>query len=79
MSTRAPRLGPCIYRAMDGKSDYAAIVTLIEPEGDRVSLTVFQPSAGMTFYTRIKFSVENTRETAVPGTAYWDAPIEAAR
>ena len=72
MSKRTLRLGPCLYRALDGKSDYSATVTLIEPEGDRVSLTVFQPSAGMSFYTRIKFDPEATSETVKPGTAYWD-------
>jgi hypothetical protein len=57
---------------MDGKSDYAAVVTLIESGEARVSLTVFQPSAGIVFYTRIRFDTEAKAETVKPGTAYWD-------
>jgi hypothetical protein len=72
MSDHRPKLGPCIYRAMDGKSDYAAVVTLIEMGEDRVSLTVFQPSAGMSFYTRVRFDTGANAETVKPGTAYWD-------
>lgn len=71
MSTRGPQLGPCIYRALDGVSYLAAMVTLIEPDGKHVSLTLFPPDAPPLYYNRVKFSVENNAEMAPPGTAFW--------
>jgi hypothetical protein len=72
MSDHRPKLGACIYRAMDGKSDYAAVVTLIEPGEDRVSLSTFPPGANITCYTRVRFDCDATTETVKPGTAYLD-------
>jgi len=68
MSNRNPRLGPCLYRARDGKSDLAAIITLVN--GWEVSLTVFAPSEPPQFYTRIRFDPNANSETVEPGTCY---------
>lgn len=55
--SKKPQLGPAIYRALDGKSDYAAIVTLVA--NGLVSVTVFGPSQPPQYYTQIKWEREN--------------------
>jgi len=64
-----PQLGPCIYRAQDGVSDYAAIVTLVDFDGQRYgcSVTVFPPSQPPQFYTRIAWETSYFAN-AKPGT-----------
>jgi hypothetical protein len=64
-----PRLGPVVYRALDGVSDYAAIITMVEKEGT-VHITTFMPGALPTFFTRIKFDGKATSNTAKPGTCF---------
>ena len=64
-----PRLGPCIYRALDGVSDYAAIITQLEGGSD-VSLTCFPPNGAPTFYTRVRFDSEATAITVKRGTCW---------
>ena len=76
MSYAIPGLGPCLYRARDGVSDLAAIITLIEylDSEDGIafcSLTIFGPSQPPQFYTRICFDPNANQETARPGTCYY--------
>ena len=67
--SKGPRLGPAIYRAHDGVSDYACIITLVE-ESWVVSLTCFLPSGALTAYTRVKFDPNCGPQSAKPGTCY---------
>jgi hypothetical protein len=62
------RLGPTVYRALDG-SDYAAIVTMINEDGT-VQVTTFPPGSMPTFLTRIKFDRKADVSTAKKGTCF---------
>ena len=63
------RLGPAIYRALDGKSDYAAIITKVD--GLEVCLITWLPSiATPQLHTRVKFDPQAGPHTAKPGTCY---------
>lgn len=66
MALPKPALGPAIYRAMDGITDLACIVTLVDIR-DGCSLTVFAPGRAPEFYTRIKWERENFASPQ-PGT-----------
>jgi hypothetical protein len=66
--TRGPKLGPAIFRSLDGVSDVAAIITSVD--GNTCSLTVFWPGAGPTFLTQIKFDPHARPSTAKGGTVY---------
>lgn len=81
MSNREPRIGPAVYRALDGKSDLACVITKVEHEGSAsargahidfwsLCITVFPPSGQPQFYTRIKFDRDATLQSAKPGTCY---------
>ena len=65
----SPNLGFVRYRALDGVSDYAAIVTLLEG-GQLVSLTCFHPGGAQTHFTHVRFDSQATPETAKRGTCY---------
>jgi hypothetical protein len=64
-----PKLGPVVYRALDGVSDYAAIITMIEKEGT-VHLTTFPPGNPPTFLSRITFDGTADSHCALPGTCF---------
>ena len=69
MSNREPRLGPCVYRALDGVSDYTAIITKIDKF--EVCLISWLPNiATPQLLTKIRFDPQATPQTAKPGTAY---------
>jgi hypothetical protein len=68
MSSRTPTLGFAIYRALDGVSDLACIITQVE--GWEVTITVFPPMKPPMYYNRIKFDPQAGPDTAAPGTCY---------
>lgn len=75
MSIRHPTIGPAIYRARDGVSDLACIITMVDTRNSSadpwlVTLTVFPPMKPPEFYNRIKFSPDASPTSATPGTAY---------
>ena len=66
---KIPRLGPALFRAMDGVSDYAAIIVLVD--GWWVNVTVFDPSTGQpAIYRKVKFDPDGSPQSAKPGTVY---------
>jgi len=68
-SSKQPSLGPTRYRAQDGKSDYAAIITKVD--GFECCLTVWLPNVSIpSLLTRVRFDPDATPETAKPGTCY---------
>ena len=80
MSSKQPTLGPTRYRALDGKSDYAAIITKVDGWSGGIDapvslweccLTVWLPNiAAPQLLTRVRFDPDATPETAKPGTCY---------
>lgn len=68
MSARAPSLGPALYRALDGVTDLACIITHVE--GFEVVVTVFPPMGRPDYYSRIKFDPQAGPQSAKPGTCY---------
>jgi hypothetical protein len=64
-----PRVGPTIYRALDGVSDYAAMITAVDKDGT-VSLTTFMPGVPPTYFNRITFDPTADESCALPGTCF---------
>jgi hypothetical protein len=62
-----PRIGPAIYLALDGVSNYAAMITMVDEKTDTVSITTFPPGAGPTFLNRIRFDDIGRK----PGTCFY--------
>ena len=67
--SKGPRLGPAVYRALDGISDLACIIVLVD--GWHVNVTVFDPTTGLpSVYRKIKFDPHAGPTSAKPGTCY---------
>jgi hypothetical protein len=67
--SRGPRLGGAVYRALDGKSDYACTITSIN--GWECSIRCYLPNiATVQLYTNVKFEAEADPSSAKPGTVY---------
>lgn len=67
--SRGPRLGPAIYRSLDGVSEYACTIVMVD--GWKVNVQVFEPQCvGLTFYRGIDFHPEAGPASAAPGTCY---------
>jgi len=67
--SKGPRLGPALFRAMDGVSDYAAIIVLVD--GWWVNVAVFDPATGLpAIYRKVKFDPDGGPQSAKPGTVY---------
>ena len=67
--TRGARLGPALYRCLDGKTDLACIITMVD-ELNQCCVTTFPPGGAAQHYTRIKFDRNATPQMAKPGTCY---------
>lgn len=76
-----PSLGVAIYRCLDGTTDLACIITMVEAENvsapdlgpQLCCLTVFAPGSQPQFYNRIRYDRNATAATAKPGTCYREA------
>jgi hypothetical protein len=66
---KSARIGPTIYRALDGVSDYAAMITAVEKDGT-VCVTTFPPGAPPTFLNRVTFDGRADVDSALPGTCF---------
>jgi hypothetical protein len=67
--SKGPRLGPATYRALDGKSDYAAIITKVD--GWECCLISWLPNiATPQLLTKVKFDPNAGPQSAKPGTCY---------
>ena len=66
--TRGPRLGAAVYRALDGVSDYACLITLVD--GWECNLAVFSEVGAISYYRKIKFDPDAGPTSAKPGTVY---------
>lgn len=67
--SRGPRIGPAIYRALDGKSDYACTITRVE--GWTVSIRAYLPDVvAAQLYHQVKFDADAGPSSAKPGTCY---------
>lgn len=71
--SRGARLGPALYRAMDGRSDLAAIIVLIDHHDgvELCNVVVFDPQTGHSqLYRRVRFDQNAGPATALAGTCY---------